>query len=85
MTSAFYERFKRGVWEVVTEPDNKTVCPVRLMAIAGFVQFSVMAGYNMHHTHVFDVQAHALAYAALIGGIGAALGLKKDSPQGSSQ
>ena len=73
------ESIKKGVLEIITEPNNKTVCPVRLMAIAGFAQFCVMAGLAFHHTHVFDVQAHALGFAALLGGIGAALGLKKDS------
>ena len=79
-TVKFLDGVRKGVLEVITEPNNKTICPVRLMAIAGFVQFSFMAGWQFRHTHIFDVQAHALAFAALLGGIGAALGLKKDTP-----
>ena len=73
---------KEAILQVITEPNNKTVCPVRLMSIAGFVEFCTMAAWNLRHTGTFDVQAHALGFAALISGIGAALGLKKDSPDG---
>jgi hypothetical protein len=73
------EKLKAAVWQIVTEPNNKTVCPVRLMSIFGFAQFSAMAWFHLHKSGMFDVQAYALSYGALLGGIGAALGLKKDS------
>lgn len=70
---------KQLVWQLVTEPNNKTACPVRLMAIAGFAQYLGVSCWHVYHTGAFDPQAHALGLAALLAGIGAALGLKKDS------
>jgi hypothetical protein len=72
-------KIKKALFELITEPDNKTVCPARLMAICAFLQFSAMSAWYMVHTLTFDVQAEALGFAALLSGIGAALGLKKDS------
>lgn len=73
------DKIKKALFQIITEPDNKTVCPARLMAISAFVQFSAMSAYHTAHTGTFDVQAEAIAFAALLGGIGAMLGLKKDS------
>lgn len=70
---------KKALLQIITEPDNKTICPARLMSISAFMQFSVMSFWHMVHTLTFDVQAEALGFAALLSGIGAALGLKKDS------
>lgn len=64
----------------VTEPDNATVCPVRLMAIAGVLQYMALAAFNFIKHGAFDAQAYAIGFSALLGGIGVALGLKKDSP-----
>jgi hypothetical protein len=72
-------KIKTALFQVITEPDNKTVCPARLMSISAFIQLSVMSAVHFARTGVFDVQAEAVGFTALLGGIGAALGLKKDS------
>ena len=65
--------------QIITEPDNATVCPVRIAAIVGIIQYLglTMAHYMQHA--MFDAQSFAIGFAAIIGGVGAALGLKKDT------
>ena len=67
--------------ELITEPDNKTMCPVRIVAILGALQYLGLAGANYAQHHVFDAQNYAIGFGALLGGIGVALGLKKDTPK----
>lgn len=71
---------KKWLSNSVTEPDNKTVCPVRLMAIGGVVQYMGLAAFHYVQHGIFDAQNYAIGFSALLGGIGVALGLKKDSP-----
>jgi len=68
---------------ILTEPDNSTFCPVRLVALLGSLQYLALsaAGYIQHAT--FDPQAYAIGLGALLGGVGVALGLKKDSKKDS--
>lgn len=65
--------------QIFTEPDNHTFCPVRIIAVAGALQFLALtaAAYVQHNN--FDPQAFAIGFGALLGGLGVALGLKKDS------
>ena len=73
-------KFPLWMKQCVTEPDNSTVCPVRVIAIAGCAQFLglTIAHYCQHH--IFDAQNFAIGFAAILGGAGAALGMKKDTP-----
>lgn len=66
--------------QIFTEPDNKTFCPVRLIAIAGGLQYLAMNIVHYIRDAVFDPQAFAVGFAALITGLGVALGTKKDTP-----
>lgn len=65
----------------LTEPDNTTFCPVRCAAILGVLHYfgTSTAAYIQHGT--FDPQAWAIGFGALLAGVGAALGLKKDTPK----
>jgi protein-S-isoprenylcysteine O-methyltransferase Ste14 len=65
----------------LTEPDNQTFCPVRCAALLGIGHYfaTSTAAYVQHG--VFDPQAWAVGFGALLAGVGAALGLKKDSPK----
>lgn len=67
--------------QLVTEPDNQTFCPVRLIALVGALQYLglTIANYVQHAT--FDAQNYAIGFGALVGGVGVALGLKKDTPK----
>ena len=64
----------------ITEPDNKTFCPVRFLSIAAVVEFLALSVHVFYRTGAFDMQAYGVGFAALIGGVGIALGIKKDSP-----
>lgn len=67
--------------QIFTEPDNKTFCMVKVLAAVGSVQYLGLsvASYVQHAT--FDPQAYAVGLGALLGGVGVALGLKKDTPK----
>lgn len=64
---------------IFTEPDNETFCPVRVTAVIGMGVFLTLSVANYVQHAAFDPQAFALGLGALLAGVGAALGLKKDS------
>lgn len=66
--------------QILTEPDNSTFCPVRIVAIIGSLQYLGLALANYIQHAVFDAQAYAIGFGALVGGVGVALGIKKDTP-----
>ena len=70
---------------VLTEPDNKTFCPVRIIGISGCVVFLGLAIAHYVQHSIFDPQAFSLGFGAMLTGLGAALNLKKDSPIGPQQ
>lgn len=65
---------------LLTEPDNITFCPVRIIALTGSLQYLVMNAFHYVQHAIFDPQAFAIGLGALITGIGGALCLKKDTP-----
>jgi hypothetical protein len=71
---------RKVLMDIVTEPDNHTVCPVRIASIFGIVQFQVLAIVHYMHSHEWNAQAYGAGFAALLGAAGIALALKKDSP-----
>lgn len=73
-------KVKQWLSQSFTEPDNKTVCPVRLMAIAGVLQYLGLALAHYIQHGIFEAQNYAIGFGSLLGGIGVALGLKKDTP-----
>jgi hypothetical protein len=72
---------KSIIKQLFTEPDNQTFCPVRLLAVAGSLQYLALGVAHYVQHAVFDPQGFAIGFGALLGGVGAALGLKKDSPK----
>jgi hypothetical protein len=69
------------VLHILTEPDNATFCPVRIVSLLGVLQYLVMSGAHYVQHAVFEPQAFAVGFGALISGVGVALGLKKDTPR----
>lgn len=67
--------------QLFTEPDNATFCPVRLVAFLGAMQYLALSVANYVQHHIFDPQGYAIGFGALVGGVGVALGLKKDTPK----
>jgi len=70
---------KKFFMQLFTEPDNHTFCPVRIVAIGGALQYMGLAAAHYIQHQVFDPQGYAIGFGALLGGIGVALGLKKDT------
>jgi hypothetical protein len=66
--------------QIITEPDNRTVCIVRIMSIVGAGEFFALAAKTALKSGTFDMQSFGIGFGTLLGGIGAALKLKKDSP-----
>jgi hypothetical protein len=71
--------------ELVTEPDNKTFCPLRIVALAGTVQFFVLTAANYVQHAQFDPQSWALGFGGLVAGVGAGLKMKKDTPPAAAE
>jgi len=69
----------KWIRNVITEPDNQTVCIVRLMSIAGVAEFLFIAAKVALKAQAFDMQSFGIGFGSLLGGIGAALKLKKDT------
>jgi hypothetical protein len=70
---------------ILTESDNSTFCPVRLIALLGSFQYMGMGIANYVQHAAFDPQGYAIGFGALLGGVGVALGLKKDHNGGEGQ
>ena len=66
---------------LLTETDNQTFCPVRILALLGALQYLGLTFAHYIQHQVFDPQGYAVGFGALLGGIGVALGLKKDTPK----
>ena len=65
---------------ILTEPDNKTFCPIRILAVMGVLVFLTITCFHYKQHAVWDPQQFSIGFGALITGVGAALGFKKDSP-----
>ena len=65
--------------QIVTEPDNKTVCPLRIIALLGSLQYLGLSVAHYIQHAIFEPQAFAVGFGALLGGAGVALGVKKNS------
>ena len=75
-----FETIKRWVSDVFTEPDNNVICPVRIMAIGGFLYSIGVHAYSIVYQHaVFDLQQFSTAFGIMLATLGAALKMKTDS------
>lgn len=61
---------------ILTERDNETFCPVRLLALTGGVEFLCVTGYLAFTTAKFDVQGFGVGLAAVVAAIGGAIAAK---------
>lgn len=78
-----FDKIKGWIHNMLTEVDNKTVCPVRVTAMGGTLYSFVCHGYATFIQHApFDMQAFSLGLSAILGTLGLALGVKKDSTPG---
>jgi hypothetical protein len=66
--------------DIFTEPNNNTVCVLRVAGIGGIVFALGAQAYSLIvHGTPFNIESFAIGYGALIGTLGVALGIKKDS------
>lgn len=74
------ERIKTFLAKLLSEPDNKTPCFVRIIGGLGTLQGLASHAYQTFFLHTpFDFQAFGLGLAATITALGVAIGIKKDT------
>lgn len=66
--------------QALTEPNNHTLCPIRVIGVLAVLQGLGLSAYTVVVQHApFDLLAYGGGIGALLGTLGAALGMKKDS------
>jgi len=74
------ESIKKFFNDIFTEPNNQTVCVTRVMGILAFLYGMGAHAYGLFWQHLtFDLSQFAIGYSGMIGALGVALGIKKDS------
>lgn len=64
------------IFDCLTEPDNKTYCPVRLSFCLSIISAIVLCFYSIYKGNPFDVLAFCTGISALIAAGGAGIGMK---------
>lgn len=76
------ELLKKWIKDIFTEPDGKTVCIVRVLALIGFVYFIGAHAWSVFHLGAaLNLSEFGTAFAAMIATVGGALGFKTDTPE----
>jgi hypothetical protein len=76
-----FTAIKSALHDMVTEPDGVSHCPVRWLALLGTGQGLGMQAWAVFVQHAaFDLQTFGIGMGAMLAAVGAALGIKKDSP-----
>jgi hypothetical protein len=74
------ELIKKTIADTLTEPNNKTVCIVRLAGIGGFLYGLGAHAYQVFWLHApFDFLSFGGGLSAMLAALGLALGMKKDT------
>ena len=74
------EFIKKVFKDAFTEPDNNTICPVRILGIAGFAWALCMSGWSVLALKVpFLMVDFGTSYGLMLAALGVAMGLKTDS------
>jgi hypothetical protein len=77
-----WEKIKKMLHNIASEPDNKTICPVRLTALGGTTYAFGCHAYATFLQHVpFDMMAFSGGLGAILATLGASLAVKKDTPK----
>jgi hypothetical protein len=73
---------RKQLRDIFTEPDGKTICPIRVIGIFATLQGIGLAAFDVlvQHAH-FDLQAYGVGLGATLAALGLALGMKKDASQ----
>lgn len=74
------KNLKRWVHDIFSEPDNNTICPIRILAFVGFLYALIVHGYSIFILKaIFDLTAFGTTYGVMLASLGAALMIKTDS------
>jgi len=66
--------------DACTEPDNNTICPVRILGITGFTWALCMSGWSVLALKTpFLMVEFGSSYGLMLAALGVAMGLKTDS------
>lgn len=77
-----FDKIKTYIHNMLSETDNKTICPIRVTALGGTTYSFICHGYATFVQHVpFDMQTFSVGLSAILGTLGIALGFKKDTPK----
>ena len=77
-----FDKIKGWIHNIVSETDNKTICPVRVLAILGTLQGLGIQAWDVIGNHAaFNLEQFGIGMGAMLGSLGLALGFKKDSPK----
>lgn len=77
-----WDKLRLWISNIATESDNKTVCTVKVLAIASFLYAIGMHCYSVIIQHaVFDLQSFGTGWGIMMATLGAALAVKKDTPK----
>jgi hypothetical protein len=80
-------KHKLAQWfkDCFTEPDGITICPVRILAILGFLWALGMNGWSVLVLKVpFEIMAFGTSYGLMLAALGIALGAKTDAKGGAN-
>ena len=76
------KKIKKWLFDIFSEPDNSTICPIRLLAIGGFVWALWMSGFSVLILKTpFVIVEFGTAYGVMLAALGIALGMKTDSKE----
>lgn len=79
-----WEKMKKIIHNISTEPDNTTICPVRLTALGGTTYAFGCHFWQTFIQHTpFDMQSFSIGLGAILATLGASLAVKKDTPVGA--
>lgn len=59
--------------DLVTEKDNHTLCPVRVIAILGALEFLALVGYNVLDSKSTDLTSLGTGLAVVVAAVSAAV------------
>ena len=68
-----------------TEKDNCTLCPVRILAIAGAIEFLVVVGHNAWVAVSVDLTSLGTGLGVLLAAVSAAITAKAMTEKGKDQ
>ena len=74
-----WEKLKKFVMNMITEHDNKTVCPVKTSGVLGVLALFVLTGYHEYKKIHVTEQDFSISLSIALAATGAGVGVKRSS------